>query len=108
MDSLLKLSERNDHLYYPTHGAPITNPQKFVRGILVHRKMRESQILDCLAKNISTISMMVEHMYKGLDHRLIEAAKHSIFAHIIDMSSRGIIDTQDPISINASFNRTQS
>ena len=108
MDSLRKLSERNDHLYYPTHGAPIINPQKFVRGILVHRKMRESQILDCLEKNISTISMMVEHMYKGLDHRLIGAAKHSIFAHLIDMSSRGIIESQDQISINASFNRTQS
>jgi len=105
MDSLRKLSRRNDRIYYPTHGAPIEDPQKFVRGIVVHRKMRESQILNCLDKEISSISLMVEHMYKGLDSRLIEAAKHSIFAHIIDLSNRGIIKTQDKISIDSEYSR---
>ena len=105
MDSLRKLSERNDRLYYPTHGAPIRSPQKFIRGIIIHRKMRETQILDCLDKGLTTISLMVEQMYKGLDNRLIEAAKHSIFAHILDLIDREIIAPQDQISINAEYNR---
>ncbi len=103
MDSLRKLSERSEHIYYPTHGAPIGNPQKFVREIAVHRRMRESQILDCLDKDVPTISLMVEHMYKGLDRRLIGAAKHSIFAHIIDLSNRGVIKSKDEISIESKY-----
>jgi len=105
MESLRNLSRRNDRIYYPTHGAPIKSPQKFVRGILVHRKMRETQILDCLDRGISTISQMVAHMYKNLDSRLIGAAKQSIFAHIIDLSDRGIIKPRDEISIESVYSR---
>ncbi|MDC0195987.1 MBL fold metallo-hydrolase [Gammaproteobacteria bacterium] len=105
MNSLRKLAERSDRIYYPTHGAPIKSPQRFVRAILVHRKMRESQILDCLDKEIYTIPFMVEQMYKDLDERLIGAAQQSIFAHIIDLSNRGIIKPQDEISIDSEFYR---
>ena len=105
MNSLRKLAGRSDRIYYPTHGAPIDSPQRFVRAILVHRKMRESQILDCLDKEIYTIPFMVEQMYKGLDERLIGAAQQSIFAHIIDLSNRGIIKPQDEISIDSEFYR---
>ena len=31
LDSLRHLSERNDQIYYPTHGAPIENPGPFLR-----------------------------------------------------------------------------
>lgn len=105
MDSLRKLAERSDRIYYPTHGAPIEGPQRFVRAILVHRKMRESQILDCLDKEIYTIPFMVEHMYKNLDKRLVGAAQHSIFAHIIDLSNRGIIKPRDKITIESEYYR---
>ena len=105
MNSLRKLAGRSDRIYYPTHGAPIDSPQRFVRAILVHRKMRESQILDCLDKEIYTIPFMVEQMYKDLDERLIGAAQQSIFAHIIDLSNRGIIKPQDEISIDSEFYR---
>jgi glyoxylase-like metal-dependent hydrolase (beta-lactamase superfamily II) len=105
MDSLRKLAERSDRIYYPTHGAPIERPQRFVRAILVHRKMRESQILDCLDKEIYTIPFMVQKMYKGLDQRLIGAAQHSIFAHIIDLSDRGIIKPRDEVAIDSEYYR---
>lgn len=105
MASLRKLSARRDEVYYPTHGAPISRPQKFVRGILVHRKMRETQILDCLDKEISTIPAMVARMYKGLDDRLIGAAEHSIFSHIIDLAERGVILSDGEIDIAAVYQK---
>ena len=105
VESLRKLADRSDRIYYPTHGAPIENPQSFVRAITVHRKMRESQILDCLDKGISAIGPMVTHMYKGLDMRLMGAAKHSVFAHIIDLSNRGIIKSDDKVSIESKYSR---
>ena len=105
INSLRKLAERSDRIYYPTHGAPIESPQRFVRAILVHRKIREAQILDCLDKEIYLIPLMVAYMYKDLDKRLIGAAQHSIFAHIIDLSNRGIIKTRNEITIDSEYYR---
>jgi glyoxylase-like metal-dependent hydrolase (beta-lactamase superfamily II) len=106
MASLRMLSERSDEVYYPTHGAPIHKPQKYVRAIAVHRKLRETQILDCLDKGISTIPKMVSRMYKGLDDRLIWAARHSIFSHVIDLANRGVIVSAEEISIEAEYQRS--
>jgi glyoxylase-like metal-dependent hydrolase (beta-lactamase superfamily II) len=105
MTSLRMLSKRRDEIYYPTHGGPIGQPQKYVRGVLVHRKMRETQILDCLDKGITVIPDMVQRMYKGLDERLIGAAARSVFSHIIDMADRGVIETSGEISIEAEYSR---
>ena len=106
--SLRMLSERDDAIYYPTHGGPINKPQKYVRAILVHRKLRETQILDCLDKGTTNISDMVARLYKGLDERLIGAARHSVFSHIIDLSNRGVIQANGDIDIAAEYKRVSS
>jgi glyoxylase-like metal-dependent hydrolase (beta-lactamase superfamily II) len=105
LSSLRMLAQRDDSVFYPTHGAPIYEPQKYVRAIAVHRKLRESQILDCLDKKIDTIPEIVVLMYKGLDQRLVIAAQHSVFAHIIDLTNRGVIVSNDKMSIDASYAR---
>jgi glyoxylase-like metal-dependent hydrolase (beta-lactamase superfamily II) len=105
MASLRVLSERDDEIYYPTHGAPIKRPQKYVRGILVHRKMREAQILDCLDRGLCIIPEMVTRMYKGLDPRLTGAAGRSIFSHIIDLTERGVVVSKGVIDMNSEYNR---
>ena len=38
--SLKKLLKTNYDKYFPTHGEAIINPQKYVRGLITHRKMR--------------------------------------------------------------------
>ena len=106
--SLRMLSERDDAIYYPTHGGPINKPQKYVRAILVHRKLRETQILDCLDKGTTNISDMVARLYKGLDERLIGAARHSVFSRIIDLSNRGVIQANGDIDIAAEYKRVSS
>ena len=42
--SLEKMFRRNDKFYIPTHGSIIKNPKNFVKALIGHRKMRESQI----------------------------------------------------------------
>src|SRR5690606_7640425 len=44
MASLDKLLARDDRLYLPGHGGPITNPAPYVRGLKTHRRMRERAI----------------------------------------------------------------
>jgi glyoxylase-like metal-dependent hydrolase (beta-lactamase superfamily II) len=87
--SLRLLLERDDAVYYPTHGAPVTEPQRFVRGLITHRKQRENQILKLLGEGPQTIPAMVAVMYAAVDARLHPAAGRSVLAHLIDLEARG-------------------
>ncbi len=92
MDSLERLMRRDqDAVYYSAHGDPIERPQRFVRGLIGHRKQREGQILRLLEKNVAAIPAMVEQMYVGIDKRLHPAAGLSVLAHLIDLETRGIV-----------------
>ena len=103
LDSLRHLSERNDQIYYPTHGAPIENPGPFLRGLIAHRKMRERQIISVLEAGENTIRDMVPGMYKGLDPILIPAAQRSVFAHVIDLVDQGKIISEGDLAINCTL-----
>ncbi|MDG5487034.1 MBL fold metallo-hydrolase [Sphingomonas sp. BGYR3] len=89
--SLERLMARDDRIYYPAHGDPIERPQRFVRGLLGHRKQREGQILRLLGEGVGAIPAMVDRMYVGLDPRLVGAAQRSVLAHLIDLERRGLV-----------------
>lgn len=91
MTSLRLLVDRDDAVYYPTHGAPVTEPQRFVRGLITHRKQRENQILARLAEGAATVPVMVATMYASVDPRLHPAAGLSVSAHLIDLRTRGAV-----------------
>lgn len=90
MASLARLLDRTDQRYYPTHGAPIEEPQRLVRGLIAHRRQRETQILSLLGDGIAAIPAMVERMYAAIDPRLWPAAGRSVLAHLLDLESRGL------------------
>lgn len=91
MASLDRLMQRDDAIYYPAHGDPIEQPQRFVRGLAGHRKHREGQILRLLDDGDRAIPDMVRKMYVGVDPRLHPAAGRSVLAHLIDMETRGLV-----------------
>jgi len=88
MRSLDTLIARDDRIYYPAHGDPVTDPQRFVRAIATHRRQRERQILDLLEQEAQPIPAMVASMYRGIDPRLHGAAGRSVLAHLIDLEAR--------------------
>ena len=91
MASLDKLYAREDRVYYPAHGPAVEKPQRFVRGLIGHRKQREGQILRLLKEGVGDIPAMVARMYVGLDPRLNGAAGRSVLAHLIDLRTRGLV-----------------
>jgi len=92
MASMQKLLGRDDVVYYPAHGDPVENPQRWVRSMMGHRKHREGQILRHLrAHDAASIPEMVEKMYKGVDPRLHGAAGRSVLAHLIDLEARQMV-----------------
>ena len=91
MASLSKLQARDDRIYYPAHGPAIEAPQKLLRGLILHRRQREEQILGELKRGEGHIPEMVIHMYKSIDPHLHPAAGRSVLAHLLDLEARGIV-----------------
>jgi glyoxylase-like metal-dependent hydrolase (beta-lactamase superfamily II) len=89
MISLEKLLARSEAIYYPTHGAPITDPASYVTALLAHRHEREEQIMTCLADGIGLIPDMVACMYADVDNSLHRAAARSVLSHLIHMVETG-------------------
>ena len=85
MQSLQKLHDRTDRVLYPAHGPAVDNPRQLVRGMMGHRRQRESQIVRLLGEGPQQIPAMVTRMYKGLDPRLAGAAGRSVLAHLLDL-----------------------
>lgn len=94
MESLRKLLDRDDDIYYPTHGAPVTEPKRLVRGLITHRKQREGQILKLLAQGARPIPALVAVMYANVAPVLHPAAGRSVLAHLIDMQARGLVEAE--------------
>src|SRR5690606_24198980 len=95
MASLDKLQAREDRVYYPAHGEPVTNPRRFVRGLIGHRRQREGQIVRLLKQEVGEVPDMVARMYVGLDPRLTGAAGRSVLAHLIDLRARGLVREEE-------------
>ena len=94
MQSLDKLRQREDRIYYPAHGPAVTNPQRYVRHLMGHRMQREKQILDLLRAKPRPIPDIVANAYPGLDSRLVAAAGGSVLAHLVDLERRGLVERQ--------------
>jgi glyoxylase-like metal-dependent hydrolase (beta-lactamase superfamily II) len=91
MNSLERLQQREDRVYYPAHGPQVDKPQQLLRGMIGHRRLREKQILRLLEDTPASIAAMVEQMYPGLDAKLLRAAGQSVLAHLLDLERRGMI-----------------
>lgn len=93
--SLQKLLEREDRLYLPAHGPAVEQPRKLVRGLILHRRQREAQVLDRLRVGESRIPAIVAALYRDVDPRLHPAAARSVLAHLIDLAARGLVRKED-------------
>ena len=89
MASLEKLMARDDAIYHPTHGEAVSDPQRFAKHLLGHRRQRETQVLRGIGEGLVTIPQMVAAMYAMVDKRLHPAAGRSVLAHLIDLERRG-------------------
>jgi len=82
MKSLDLLLGRNDAIYYPTHGAPITEPRAFVEAVKAHRLGRDQSVLAALQSGPKTIPHIVDEIYVGLSAPLKMAAGLNVLAHL--------------------------
>jgi len=96
--ALERLGERDDGVYFPGHGGRIEEPQRLVRAFLLHRRMREQAILDCIRDGKNTVNAIVPAIYRDLDPKLHRAASASVLAHIEHLMARGLVRCDLPLS----------
>ncbi len=89
MASLEKLLQRDDRIYWPTHGPSVIETKRHVQAFIDHRREREAQIESCIADGVRRINDMVPRMYGDTPAAMYPAAARSVLAAIIYMVQQG-------------------
>jgi len=103
--SLEKVARRNEAIYWPGHGGPVRDPQRYVRALIGHRRQREAAILARLEAGEASVGEIVARVYPGLAPALIGAASLSTLAHLQDLAERGLAAGDPDIGLDARFRR---
>lgn len=101
--SLDTLSRRADSIYWPGHGGPVHDPQRFVRALAQHRRQRERAILGRIEAGDRSVEVIVGRLYVDLAPSLRGAAAQSVLAHLADLVDRGVVAADRPPSLKASY-----
>jgi glyoxylase-like metal-dependent hydrolase (beta-lactamase superfamily II) len=96
MRSLELLMAREEASYYPGHGGPIAEPQRFVKALIFHRRWRESEIGECLREGLSKIDEVVSRLYAGIEPALTRAAAMAVLAQLEFMIEKGMVKMLRP------------
>lgn len=105
MQSLEKLLLRSESRFLPGHGAPVKDPQLFVKGLIAHRLAREASILAALSAQPVSIPALVEMIYADLADNLKYAAALSVFAHLEDLVARGHAVTEGDVRLQSLYRK---
>jgi glyoxylase-like metal-dependent hydrolase (beta-lactamase superfamily II) len=74
----------------PAHGPEIADPAALLNQYLDHRRMRERQVLEALARGRDTVQSIAECIYDGLDPALLPAAHENVRAHLEKLRAEGL------------------
>ena len=105
MDSLDLLLQRDDAVYWPTHGPCIEDPKAHVRAFIAHRQEREAQILRCVDQGVQDINEMVPLMYKDTPEFMYPAAARSVLAAVEYLVAKGELQVEGELGLDASYRR---
>ncbi|WP_158817296.1 MBL fold metallo-hydrolase [Methylocapsa sp. S129] len=105
MASLDKLRARDETIFWPGHGGPVREPQRWMRALAHHRRQREASILTRIEAGDTDVSQIVARVYDNLNPALVGAATLSTLAHLEDLVARGLVAMQGELGPAAQFHR---
>ncbi len=103
MHSLELLLDRDEEVYWPTHGTCIRDVRNYVRAFIDHRLQREQQILDCLHRGYHRIPDMVPEIYTDTDPRMHGAASRSVLAAMIRLVDTGQVRCEAAPTLDSEY-----
>lgn len=102
MTSCARLQETRWSVMYSGHGAPIEDPAERLNWLIEHRRGREAQIRAALTEPM-TLDALVAQVYTDLPKAAWPAAARNLFAHLVDLHSRGLIEAEPSLGVSAEF-----
>ncbi|MEL7091534.1 MAG: MBL fold metallo-hydrolase [Pseudomonadota bacterium] len=105
MASCAMLQARAWRIFYPGHGAPVSDPHARLDWLITHRRAREAAILDALGAGPATAETLARSIYTDTPAALLPAATRNVLAHLIDLTGRNLAAPSDHLSATATFRR---
>ncbi len=96
MASLDRLAAVQWSLMLPGHGAAIPDVATRLAALKAHRLAREASILSVLSRGPATPETLTLQLYTDTPTALIPAASRNVLAHLIDLTERNRVRSQDP------------
>jgi glyoxylase-like metal-dependent hydrolase (beta-lactamase superfamily II) len=103
MASLELLLNRDDEIYWPTHGPSIVEPKVHVQAFIAHRLEREQQIINCIMGGTLHIREMVPLMYTDTPEFMYPAAARSVLAAMENLVAKGTIEASDGVVMESEY-----
>ncbi|WPZ20381.1 MBL fold metallo-hydrolase [Sulfitobacter faviae] len=103
MSSCEKLGARQWRVFYPGHGAPVSDPNARLDWLVAHRRAREVSILDALAAGPATAEALARAIYTETPAALLGAATRNVLAHLVDLTGRGRVAPEGTLQAEARF-----
>ena len=91
LHSLERLRALDCHLVIPAHGPPYGRGSDPFGKAISHREKRESQVLYLLSQAPQSVDEITQTLYRGLDHRLMPAARANVSHHLWKLRSEGVV-----------------
>lgn len=88
---------------YPGHGAPVADGTALLRHIREHRQHREAQILTALQERPAPVKDLTALLYSDTPVALHPAAARNVFAHLLDLLGRGLVQPEGALGPDAVF-----
>jgi len=95
LDALRRLKTLRIRSIAPGHGHLIEDPKAKIDEYLTHRGERERAILDAVSAGAATVDAVVERVYVDVPEALHPIARHSVYAHLLKLSSEGMVQGAD-------------
>jgi hydroxyacylglutathione hydrolase len=104
MATLRRLAGRKeDRLYLPGHGHPVTDPAAMLSFQIAHREERVAQILAGLAAGPADAGQLAQAIYTDVDPVLLPAARRNVLATLIGLLDEGRVAVRGALSALAVF-----
>ncbi|SFG33334.1 MBL fold metallo-hydrolase [Sulfitobacter dubius] len=103
MASCEKLAARQWRVFYPGHGAPVSDPNARLDWLVAHRRAREASILEALVAGPATAEDLARVIYTETPAALLGAATRNVLAHLVDLTGRGRVAPLGALQAEAQF-----
>lgn len=103
LNSCARLLDMDHTVFLPGHGDPVQDPKARLTTLVAHRRSREAQILEALAKTPGTPDEIARAVYTDLAPVLLPAATRNVLAHLVDLTERGVVKAMPELAWDARF-----